>query len=183
MLVLTEDVLDQFHDVGIVRFDGAFSAEQADAIREVVWRHVEQHSDVRLADPTTWTKTRPSISFKRLKRKVVFVPLIGNPSVRHALDAIFGPGGWQPPKVPGGQVLLTFPTEGPWVLPGTWHMDCGFDQPTWTVPAVKLFAFFDNVEPEGGGTLLLAGSHRLVERYAELFPQRRAATPSLGVAS
>jgi ectoine hydroxylase-related dioxygenase (phytanoyl-CoA dioxygenase family) len=38
------------------------------------------------------------------------------------------------------------------------------------VPAVKLFAFFGEVGPAGGGTLLLAGSHRLVDRYRPTLP-------------
>jgi ectoine hydroxylase-related dioxygenase (phytanoyl-CoA dioxygenase family) len=48
-------------------------------------------------------------------------------------------------------------------------MDCGFTQPTWPVFAVKLFAFFGEVGPCGGGTMLLPGSHRLVDRYRKRF--------------
>jgi ectoine hydroxylase-related dioxygenase (phytanoyl-CoA dioxygenase family) len=65
------------------------------------------------------------------------------------------------------EVLLSFPTEEPWCLPAGWHIDYGWDLPTWPVFAVKMFALLDDVEPEGGGTLLLKGSHRLVERLAE----------------
>jgi len=58
----------------------------------------------------------------------------------------------------------------PWILPDGWHMDCGFDQATWPVPAVKLFAFVGDVGPQGGGTMLLSGTHRLVDRYRETLP-------------
>lgn len=61
----------------------------------------------------------------------------------------------------------TWSFAGPWEMPSGWHIDFGTDQPTWPVPAVKLFALLDTVEPAGGGTLLLFGSHRLVERLAE----------------
>jgi ectoine hydroxylase-related dioxygenase (phytanoyl-CoA dioxygenase family) len=54
-------------------------------------------------------------------------------------------------------------------------MDCGFEQPTWPVPAVKVFAFFGDVGPCGGGTMLLAGSHRLVDRYRATFAEPPAA--------
>jgi hypothetical protein len=158
-----------FQRDGVVRLDAAFTAEQAGAIRDTVWNHVERRSEIRRSDPATWTK-HLQISFKALKGKAVFAPLIANPSVEIALDAIFGPSGWLPPRTPGAQILLTLPRPGPWVLPNGWHMDCGFEQPTWPVFAVKLFAFFDEVEPEGGGTLLLPGSHRLVERYAKTLP-------------
>jgi hypothetical protein len=62
-------------------------------------------------------------------------------------------------------------------------MDCGFEEPTWPVSGVKLFAFFDDVDPEGGGTLLLSGSHRLVERYAGGVPAGTAGTPAPGGSS
>ncbi len=165
-----EDVRDRFDETGIVRLDGALSADQAAAIRDTVWRFVERRTETRLADPSTWS-TRLLVSFKALKGRHVFAPFIDNSSVREALDAIFAPGGWEPPKVPGAQILLTMPGPGPWAMPNGWHMDCGFEQPTWPVFAVKLFAFFDDVEPEGGGTLLLSGSHRLVERYAQGLPE------------
>ena len=96
--------------------------------------------------------------------------------MRSALDAIFAPSGWEPPK-PGAQILMTFPSPDPWVMPTGWHMDCGFELPTWPVFAVKLFAFFGPVKREGGGTLLLSGSHRLVERYAPTLPPGTGATP------
>ena len=65
---------------------------------------------------------------------------------------------------------MTLPKDEPWTLPDGWHMDCGFERPTWPVFAVKLFAFFGPVAPMGGGTMLLPGSHRLVERYRETIP-------------
>jgi hypothetical protein len=49
-------------------------------------------------------------------------------------------------------------------------MDCGFEQATWPVRSVKLFAFFGEVGPRGGGTMLLPGTHRLVDRYREGLP-------------
>lgn len=50
-------------------------------------------------------------------------------------------------------------------MPNAWHIDGGFDRAVWPPPAIRMFSFFDVVEPEGGGTLLLEGSHHLVERY------------------
>jgi hypothetical protein len=49
-------------------------------------------------------------------------------------------------------------------------MDCGFEQANWPVRSVKLFAFFGEVGPRGGGTMLLPGTHRLVDRYREGLP-------------
>ena len=72
--------------------------------------------------------------------------LVDNPAVTGALNAVFGAAGWQPPK-PGAQVLVNLPEAGPWSLPDGWHMDAGFERPTWPVFAVKLFALFGDVVP------------------------------------
>lgn len=135
-------------------------------MRQVIWGFLERKYQVNLDQPDTWPGLNHAHSFKSIRGNRAFAAVIDNEAVTGALDALFGPGGWHHPRT-GAQVLLSFPAPGPWRLPaGGWHMDCGFERPTWPVWAVKLFAFFDRVEPEGGGTLLLSGSHRLVERYA-----------------
>lgn len=157
---------EQFHETGIVRLDGAFEAGQAARIRQVIGGFLDRKHRIDLDQPATWPGPQHAHSFKSLKRNPAFAALIDNQAVSGALDALFAPGGWERPH-PGAQVLLSFPSPGPWRLPaGGWHMDCGFDRPTWPVWSVKLFSFFDRVDAEGGGTLLLSGSHRLVERYA-----------------
>ena len=104
------------------------------------------------------------MSFKSLQGRRVFEPVVRSERVGAALDAIMGEGRWLPPKV-RAQILLTFPTPGPWVFPSGWHIDGSFDVPVWPAPAIRMFSCFDTVAPEGGGTLLLEGSHHVVERY------------------
>src|SRR5438045_7658951 len=94
--MLSAELATTFAETGICRVDGAFSAEQAEAIGDVVWRHVEQRTGVRRDDPSTWSE-RLVIGFRRLKTKRVFEVVVGNEGVRAALDAVFGPTGWQPP--------------------------------------------------------------------------------------
>lgn len=159
-----------FAERGVVRLDRAFGEDAAARLREVVWRYAERKTGVIVADRSTWPQTRLTLSWKGLKRNRAFDVLLGAPAVTAALDAIFGPAGWQRPK-PGAQVLFNLPEPGPWELPDGWHMDCGFERPTWPVFAVKLFAFFGTVEPCGGGTMLLPGSHRLVDRYRSTFDE------------
>lgn len=170
-----EQVRAVFFDRGVVRLDGAFSSSAAERIRAVVWRYAEAKIGARADDRDSW----PSggwlpISWKGLKRNPVFNVVVDNPAVTAALDAIFGAGHWQRPK-PGAQVLFGTPSAGPWRFPDGWHMDCGFEQPTWPVFAVKLFAFVGEVGPYGGGTLVLPGSHHLVNEY-----RRRSANPPAG---
>jgi hypothetical protein len=170
--VTDEELRQQFRDTGVLRFDGAFTTDEAAAMRDAIWSYVERKCDVRADDPTTWPVGRHiGISFKSMRRGAHFGPLLGNPAVSHALDVVFGGRDeWKHPNEPKAQILLSFPTGAPWTLPNGWHMDTGFQQPTWPVFAVKAFAFFGDVEPEGGGTFVLEGSHRLVERYSRTLP-------------
>src|SRR5215471_17914738 len=159
----TADIRSRFEATGVVPLRGAFAAEQAAAMRETVWRHAGRQAGLRPVDPASWAGS-PVLNWQGLKRDPAFRPLVDNQSVSDALDMIFGAGGWQRPRS-GAQILFSLPEPGPWVLPDAWHMDCGFEQATWPVLSVKLFAFFGEVSPRGGGTMLLPGTHRLVDRY------------------
>jgi hypothetical protein len=164
----TVDIRSRFEATGVVRLQGAFAAEQAAAMQDAVWRHAEHQAGLRPGDPASWAGS-PVLNWQGLKRHPAFRPLVDNLSVSDALDVIFGAGGWQRPRL-GAQILFSLPEPEPWVLPDAWHMDCGFEQPTWPVRSVKLFAFFGEVGPRGGGTMLLAGTHRLVDRYRAGLP-------------
>jgi hypothetical protein len=137
-------------------------------MRSAIWHHAERQAGLRPGDPASWAGS-PVLNWKALNRNQVFGPLADNPAVTAALDAIFGAGGWRRPR-PGAQILFSLPEPGPWVMPGSWHIDCGFDHPSWPVPTVKLFAFADEVGPLGGGTMLLTGTHRLVDLYQRSLP-------------
>lgn len=163
-----EEVRATFADRGVVRLDGAFGPDAAARIHEAVWRYAERKTELRRGDPSTWPDGWLPLSWKGLKRNRVFDVVIDNPAVTGALDAIFAPSGWRRPN-PGAQVLFNLPGAGPWALPDAWHMDCGFETPTWPVFAVKLFGFFGEVGAAGGGTMLLPGSHRLVDSYRATF--------------
>jgi hypothetical protein len=164
----TVDIRSSFEAAGVVRLEGAFAAEQAAAMREAVWRHAERQAGLRPGDPASWAGS-PVLNWQGLRRDPAFGPLADNAPVQDALDVIFGAGGWQRPR-PGGQILFSLPEPGPWVLPDGWHMDCGFERATWPVRSVKLFAFLGEVGPCGGGTMLLPGTHLLVDRYREGLP-------------
>ncbi len=99
---------------------------------------------------------------RTVEERAIGAPVLANPVVVDALDAIFEPAPWSPPRSP--QVLMTFPADGPWRVPSGWHTDYGSERPTRPVFAVKMFAFLDDVGGEGGGTLVLLGFHRLLER-------------------
>lgn len=174
VIVQVEDIRSTFTDRGVIRLDQAFSPEIAARMRDVVWRYAERKAGVKPDDQTTWPLDWLPWSWKSLRRNRIFDAVIDNPLVPPALDTIFSATGWQRPK-PGAQVLLNLPKPGPWTMDDGWHMDTGFERPTWPTYAVKLFAFFGEVVPCGGGTMLLPGSHRLVDRYRSKFESPPAA--------
>jgi hypothetical protein len=164
----TIDTRSIFEATGVVRLDSAFTSGQAAIMRHAIWQFAERQAGLRPADPISWAGS-PVLNWQGLSRDPVFGPVVDNPRVRDALDVIFGTGGWRRPR-PGAQILFSLPQAEPWVLPDGWHIDCGFEQATWPVPAVKLFAFVGEVGSRGGGTMVISGSHRLVDRYQQSLP-------------
>lgn len=168
--------LEGFCSTGVGQLPGAFSAEEAARMRATIWGDIEERSDIREADPSTWPDgggIPPGLSLRSLKGRPAFRPLTANKALNGALEAIFGADGWTAPRR-AARILLTFPSRRPWTMPGGWHMDTNFDGPTFPVPWIQLWACLADLAPGGGGTLLLAGSHRLVERYsAGLDPAHR----------
>jgi ectoine hydroxylase-related dioxygenase (phytanoyl-CoA dioxygenase family) len=66
------------------------------------------------------------------------------------------------PMNPHPGLLCTFPNASTWSLPHqSWHLD--FPRLAESgLPGVQIFAILDDVEPKGGGTLAVTGSHRLL---------------------
>lgn len=157
------DIRSRFEATGVVRLDSAFTADQAAAMRNAMWQHAEGQAGLRPADPASWAGS-PVLNWQGLSRDPVFGPLVDNRAVGGALEAILGAGG----RRPGAQILFSLPEPGPVVLPDSWHIDCGFDHVASPVPVVKLFAFVGEVGPRGGGTMVVSGTHRLVDRYRML---------------
>jgi hypothetical protein len=89
------------------------------------------------------------------------------------LDAFFGERGWTPPRAWGGP-LVTFPdgTETRTIPTFAWHLDIlpGQRLDPWP-DVVRVFALLAPLTPGGGGTLYVAGAHRLA---MDLVGRRRA---------
>jgi hypothetical protein len=59
------------------------------------------------------------------------------------------------------QLLLSLPNQGQWALDGLdWHVDVSSAGPDRS-PGIQAFALLDDLIPQGGATLALAGSHKL----------------------
>ena len=63
---------------------------------------------------------------------------------------------------------MTFPQPGLWNVPSNaWHFDYTPLQNPPGLRAVQVFALLSDVQPQGGGTVVLSGSHHLVARYVD----------------
>ncbi len=165
--MLTPEQLGEFWTTGIVKIDGAFTTDEAALMRDVVWAELQRRHEIERDDRSTWDR-HPPTGLKTSKKSRAFAPILG-PTVAGALDDLFGPGSWRPPRH-SGQVLVTMPSTAEWRVPHhLWHADFQYYAPLEPVFAVKYWALVGDVEPGGGGTPQLAGSHRLVARYIEGF--------------
>jgi ectoine hydroxylase-related dioxygenase (phytanoyl-CoA dioxygenase family) len=162
---LTHEQRRRFDERGLVRLDGFLPAANAAAMAERLWEHLARREGVQREAPETWRVERP-FGFQALQAAGAF-DAMATPALRALLDDLLGRDRWEAP-VHWGQPLVCFPTPGDWDLPHRdWHLDgpCG--------PAgrrdmiARLFLILAPLARQGGGTVVAAGSHRVVEAIAD----------------
>jgi hypothetical protein len=160
--MLTPAEQEHFDARGFVRVRAAFTATEAEAMRDVVWRALERDG-IQRDDRTTWTVEAPS-HLQDLKAAQAF-RAIASARTDAAIDALLGSGNWRMPK-DWGAFFVLFPTDRPWTVPtGTWHLDHPYTAPLTPLRGLKVHAMFGDVEPRAGGMTIIAGSHRVVARF------------------
>src|SRR5262249_9007736 len=76
-----------------------------------------------------------------------------------------GPESWDVPKR-WGAFLVTFPTAGEWEVPSAvWHVDFSYALPPEPLSGVKVFIFLSDVPARAGGTVIVTGSHCVMQRF------------------
>ncbi len=157
---LTRTQRETFDQDGVLRLPGFLPQTEAAAMADAVWRDLASRFAVRRDDPATWTTQRPA-QFQSLIRRGAFERLerLGYPELAHAF---LGEGCGRGSKH-WGLPLVTFPTSQTWDTPhNTWHLDLPASGDLDDLPALRLFCFLEPVEPRGGGTPYIEGSHRVV---------------------
>jgi Phytanoyl-CoA dioxygenase (PhyH) len=151
---------DEFERTGLLRLSQAVPAADVAVMRDRFWDFLGARFGMAPDRPETWRTGTPR-HLQALRRSGAFAAM-ATPAVRAALDDLLGPGGWEPPKA-WGLPLVTFPGVQ-WAVPSSgWHVDSY--GPEHDLPGVTVFVFLAEVARRGGGTAVLAGSHRLVNRH------------------
>lgn len=165
MAELSADELDHFHAQGYVRVREVFPRAVADRIRDFVWSHMEAADGIHRDDPSTWDNRRRRTLGQTLGNGIY--DGIRTDRMARVFDDILGGAAWQMPRGRGA-LLVNFP-EGDrtaWdVTTEGWHWDGDPGLHLDGLRSVTVFVLLSGVRPRGGGTLVAAGSHRLIERF------------------
>jgi hypothetical protein len=92
---LPQPALEHFRTHGWVRVEAAFSADNAAAMCDVIWRALAG-AGIRRNDPSTWTKERPE-HLQQLKSDPVF-HAVGTERTIRAIDEVLEGRIWPRPK-------------------------------------------------------------------------------------
>ena len=165
--VLSDTQRASFAESGYCVIHGAFDRADAKRMATTLLSYLAEHVGVRLDDPSTWCDLRGGAPFAALAKQSAFSS-VGTQRLSEALDDLVGAGewtdsrGWRAPLV-----TLPGPDGATWDVPRSWHTDA----PVWpTAQIVRMFAYLADVPPRGGGTLVVAGSHRVAVAWAERHP-------------
>lgn len=167
-LPLTPEQLDEFDRRGVLRLRGLISADRVRRAREYVQRRLAllglwKDGAWCLGDsprpqwPATGLTTSKVIGNKHPDVEA----LLEEPALLAAVEVLLGGGAFDRVVYPRPSVLFTLPNSDTWTVPTGWHVDTP-RLASGKRPGVQLFTFLDTVEPRGGGTLIVAGSHRLL---------------------
>ena len=168
-MALSAEQWTAFQERGHVRLREAFPREVALQLRANMWMELFEDFGIEEHDRHAWYQPRRSL------RRAKWDPLqraIATETVVGAIDALLGRARWRLPTN-WGVVLTTFPncTRDEWTVPSVgWHYDFDADENATETRGLQLFTFFSSVEPRGGGTLIVEGSHRLLRRFVASLP-------------
>ena len=169
-MTMAADHKKALQDLGITRVQGlvAKAACQAarDQIIEIAKAHGAYKGAGRVGSSSRFTEAKPLRgAINALNHSEDFPVLLGEAVQDVASDLVGAP---VTPLHPGQQILFTLPGADRWRVPhDVWHVDVprlGKLGP----PGLQAFTFLEDVPPEGGGTLVVAGSHKLANRAGVL---------------
>lgn len=171
--VLSATDVEQFIELGWVRVPQAFNRRDALKAQDVLWQQVEKR-DVKRDDKSTWTK--PMIQINETYDTPEF-RACDTERLSDAIEDLVGEGRWAGRGTPNrwGWWPVNFAkgADVNWNVPtGGWHWD-GIhfrhyvDSPD---QGLLCLCMFSDIGPQGGGTVVVEGSHKVVARYLSTQP-------------
>lgn len=164
--LLNPEQIDEFRARGVVRLNKFHEEELCNGLVDSFWGAIGRHG-VERDDQTTWTCVgNPVLEFRSLKHtlKRVKLSVLYTDTLRQMAQALVGTDNLTEASA---MWLITFPylrslnPDKVWEVPRTmWHTDCP-RLPSAQAPGVVVLGYLSDVEPESGGTAVVAGSHKL----------------------
>ncbi len=165
-----DDLERELNERGLIKLEGVVPIEEARKAFEMVLDLAKEHG---IYSAGSWMQSPSRFGYPKpfrnalntLNRAEEFPTLIGA-QLTPMIERLIG----QPatPLSPGQQILFSLPSEDAWLVPSdAWHIDLPKIGEK-ASPGLQAFTFLDDVEPKGGATLVIAGSHRLANNAADL---------------
>lgn len=165
---LTETQVMQFINDGFVKLEAAFPREQALAAQDFLWDRLAALG-VHKEDPATWRE--PMVHIQEAYSEPVFQEC-QTERLTGAIEDLIGKDRWKDKGKPTHwgwwPVNFAVGADKPWTVPTNgWHWDGSHFQHFVDAPdqGLLLLPMFSETGPQGGGTVIAAGSHRLVARF------------------
>jgi hypothetical protein len=138
-------------------------------MQDAWWRELFDLYGIRRDDSSTWHQPLRDL---RGGKTSPMQTKMNTVRVRGVIDDLLGADMWQWPRH-WGRAIVTFPQGGVWDVPGhkdrqgaaMWHWDSPVEWHRNGLNGLFAFAFVGEVAPGGGGTSILAGSHRLLQNW------------------
>jgi phytanoyl-CoA dioxygenase PhyH len=155
---LSNDQVDEFIELGWTLLRHAFPAAVAEAVRRDLGRRIR----IDLERPAQWTQ--PQVWLQELLTESPYTDALTG-RFQSAVDQLVGPGRWEMTREMGWWPV-NFPGFDDPTYADNWHIEGGwFRHRIWSPEQALLNLFcFSTVDPGGGGTLLVEGSHHLAAR-------------------
>ena len=173
--MLSQEEKESFVKWGFVKIDALIPNEVVDPIREAVLDRLRRHG---FWGEEGWEAPADAEAEKKLRNTIKEIsrsskslrPILTEQVLSYARDLVSGDEVEMSPPIT--QFLFTAPRSyvmnhdgrwnGKWEVPRSiWHLDMPRSRSIGP-PGPEMFTFLNKVEPKGGGTLILAGSHRLL---------------------
>jgi hypothetical protein len=165
LTTLTSSDIRRFERDGYVVVRQAFSRADGLAMERLWWRELEETHRIRSDDRSSWHQIRGDL--KAAKRDPVQAKIL-TARVRGVLDDLLGQATWSPPRN-WGRSLVTFPEPGA-CRPGTGTGTIPANRTSISREGCSSSASSARSPPQGGGTLILSGSPRLLIRRERQIP-------------